>query len=202
MLLIFLPIYKLNKAVYCCGVTAKEITPLTSTCHLVHMWCEKPVQLQPHWARVTTFVTHLKLLASVSVSEEEALSTPQSTPLWNSSINLNLVVSTCFEEDSSKISYSIWSSQKEFNVSKFTCFIGCFLFLFFIFLTSVGLGNSWRKERKKTPSFMTQFYLVFVCGQKNITFSPTQYLRLLMKYCWFSNSSLEIHFLEESLGRI
>lgn len=47
ILLIFLPIYKLNKAVYCCGVTAKEITQL-SKCHLVHTWCEKPVWLQPY----------------------------------------------------------------------------------------------------------------------------------------------------------
>lgn len=47
--------------------------------------------------------------------------------------------------------------------------VGGFI-LFFLSVTSVGFGNNWKKERKMTPSFMTQIYLVLICGQTNITF--------------------------------
>lgn len=47
--------------------------------------------------------------------------------------------------------------------------VGGFI-LFYLSVTSVGFGNNWKKERKITPSFMTQIYLALICGQTNISF--------------------------------
>lgn len=67
----------------------------------------------------------------------------------------------------------------------------CVVFLFFILLTSVG--NSWREERKMTPSFMTQLYLFSDLLSKQVqVFSnplPKAFHEILLVFkCFLGNS--------------